>query len=324
MNNIEIREAVSGFRISRIILTAFELDIFTFIGKKNFDAGTIAENLNLNKNAAERLLNVLVSMDLLQKNGKKYSNIEDSFKYLSKDSPIYMAGLMHSNHLWDTWSHLTEVVQTGNVANPEEINERGEEWLNAFIHAMHDRGKKQAANQVSGIDLQNVDSVLDVGGGSGVFSMAFIDRKPGLKAAIFDLPNVVPISKEIVEEEGYTSRIEHYTGDYNTDELQKGFDLVFLSAIIHSNSYEKNEDLVRKCYNSLNSGGKIVIHDWIMNDDKTEPVQGAIFSINMLVGVEGGDCYSEQEVSTWMKNAGFKEISKVQLESGLGRMTAIK
>jgi len=154
--------------------------------------------------------------------------------------------------------------------------------------------------------------------------MEFINRKADISATIFDLPNVVPISKKIVEKEGYADRIVHYTGDYTVDELPKGFDLVFLSAIIHSNSPETNEGLVRKCYNSLNTNGTIVIQDWIMNNAKTEPPQGAIFSINMLVGVEGGDCYSEDEVGTWMKNAGFTDISKVTLERGLGQMIGIK
>ena len=320
----ELREIAMGFQKSRILLTAFELDIFTFIGEKSYKAETIAEKLNLNENATERLLNALVSLNILQKNNENYSNTEDGLKFLSKDSPDYMAGLMHSNHLWHTWSHLTEVVKTGDVAHPENINERGDEWLEAFIHAMHDRGKKQAPSQISGIDLENVESVLDIGGGSGIFCMEFLNRKPGLKTAVFDLPNVVPISKKIVEEEGYTGRIEHYTGDFTVDELPKGFDLVFLSAIIHSNSFETNEALVQKCYNALNTGGKVVIQDWIMNDAKTEPFQGAIFSINMLVGTEGGDCYSENEVSTWMKNAGFTDISKVTLDSGLSQMTGIK
>jgi cyclopropane fatty-acyl-phospholipid synthase-like methyltransferase len=231
---------------------------------------------------------------------------------------------MHTNHLWKTWSHLTDVVKTGIVAHREEINERGEEWLVAFIHAMHDRGKKQAPAQISKIDLQRVESVLDVGGGSGCFSMEFINRKPGLKTAIFDLPNVIPISKKIVEKEGFAGKIQHHSGDYTSDKLPTGFDLVFLSAIIHSNSSETNQDLVKKCYNSLNTDGKIVIQDWIMNDAKTDPVQGAIFSINMLVGVEGGDCYSEKEVSTWMRNAGFTDISKVVLEAGIGQMIGVK
>lgn len=324
MKPLEITEMIRAFQKSRILLTAFELDVFTVISENKMDSEAVSKALNLNTNATERLLNALVALQFLEKKDGHYSNTRDSLMFLSKNSPAYLAGLMHSNHLWNTWSHLTDVVKTGHPAHDNEINDRGNNWLDAFIHAMHDRGKKQAPEQVSGINLQNVNSVLDVGGGSGCFSMAFLERKPGLKAAVFDLPNVIPISEKIIEKEGYTGSIGLFEGDYTTDELPKGFDLVFLSAIIHSNSFETNGALVKNCYNALNPNGMIVIQDWIMNDARTEPVQGAVFSINMLVGTEKGDCYSESEIRTWYNNAGFTDTRKVDLDSGIGQMTGIK
>lgn len=313
-----------AFQKSRIVLTAYELDIFTMLGEKCHNSETISKALNLNRVATERLLNALTALGLLEKNNENFNNSKDSMMFLSKKSPYYLAGLMHTNHLWNTWSHLTDVVKTGKVAHNTEINERGEIWLEAFIDAMHDRGKKQAPAQISKIDLQGVESVLDVGGGSGCYCMAFLYRKPEIRTAVFDLPNVIPISEKIIEKEGFSGRIEHFTGDYTKDKLPEGFDLVFLSAIIHSNSFETNQELVKKCFNALNADGKIVIQDWIMNDAKTEPVQGAVFSINMLVGVEGGDCYSENEVRTWLTNAGFSTITKIETESGIGQVTGIK
>ena len=324
MNAREIRETAGAFQKSRIILTAFELDIFTFLAEKSYSAKDISKAIDLDERAAEKLLNALTALNLLEKENEKFKNTAESFKYLSKSSPEYMSGLGHSNHLWDTWSQLTDVVKEGEPAHEEEINERGDEWLNAFIHAMHYRGKIQAPAHVSKIDLDNVGSVLDVGGGSGVFLMSFLERKPELKAAVFDLPNVLPISKKIVKEEGYEGKIEHYEGDFTKDELPKGFDMIFLSAIIHGNSYDTNKDLVKKCHKALNSKGKIVIQDWIMDDSKTKPVQGALFSINMLVGVEGGDCYSESEVKSWLDNAGFTNMKITGLEAGLGQVVAEK
>ena len=324
MNALEIREIAVAYQKSRIVLTAVELDVFTLFGKESHNAETVAKALKLNKNATERLLNALVALKLLEKNNENFSNTHDSLMYLSKNSPGYMAGLMHTNHLWNTWSHLTEVVETGIPAHDVEIKNRGEGWLKAFIHAMHDRGMKQAAAQIAKIDLQGVESVLDIGGGSGCFSMAFLNRKPELRTAVFDLPEVIPISKKIIDKEGFSGRIEHYKGNYTTDELPEGFDLAFLSAVIHSNSYETNQELVKKCYHSLNKNGKIVIQDWIMNDAKTEPVRGAIFSINMLVGVQGGDCYSENEIRTWLINAGFSDIRKIEPESSTGQMIGVK
>jgi len=324
MNPNTIREFASSFQKSRILLSAFELDLFTNIDESGISSNQIAENLHLDPHACERLMNALASLEFLTKRDDLFFNTADSFTFLSKKSPDYLGGMMHTNHLWNTWSNLTKVVKTGKSAHPEEINERGKDWLFAFITAMHDRAKKQAPPQIANIDLSAIKSVLDIGGGSGAFSMEFVSQKPGIEATVFDLPNVVPITQKFIDREGFSGRIKTYTGDYTTDELPKGFDLVFLSAIIHSNSLEVNKDLIKKCYQSLNSNGKIIIQDWIMNNERTQPISGAIFAINMLVGTEAGDCFTEQEVTEMLTAAGFKNITRIEFESGLSQMTAHK
>jgi SAM-dependent methyltransferase len=324
MNPNQIREFASSFQKSRILLSGFELDIFTNIEGSGEASNQIAGTLHLDKQACERLMNALVSLGFLTKQNNLFFNTEESFTFLSKKSPGYLGGLMHTNHLWNTWSNLTNVVKTGKSAHPEEINVRGEEWLFPFITAMHDRAKKQAPQQLANIDLSEIRSILDIGGGSGAYVMEFVSKKPGIEATVFDLPNVVPITKKFIEKEGFSDKIKTYPGDYTSDDLPKGFDLVFLSAIIHSNSLEINQKLIKKCFHSLNKKGKIIIQDWIMNNDRTQPVAGAVFAINMLVGTEAGDCFTEREVIELLSVAGFKNISRIEFESGLSQMVAQK
>jgi len=324
MNQNAIREFASSFQKSRILLTSFELDIFTNIDESGTSNKQITHKLKLDEHACERLMNALVSLGFLKKQNQLFFNTAETFTFLSKKSPDYLGGLMHSNHLWNTWSNLTMVIKTGVSAHPAEINERGEDWLIPFITAMHDRAKKQAPQQLASIDLSGINSILDVGGGSGAFSMEFVSRKPGIEVTVFDLPNVVPITKVFLEKEGFSDKVKTYAGDYTTDELPGGFDMVFLSAIIHSNSLKVNADLIKKCFSSLNMNGLIVIQDWIMNNDRTRPTAGAVFAINMLVGTESGDCFTEQEVIEMLSAAGFKDISRTEFETGSSRMTAYK
>jgi SAM-dependent methyltransferase len=324
MNPNTIREFAASFQKSRILLSGIELDIFTNINEPGTTSIQIANHLHLNERACERLLNALVSLGFLTKKNHLFFNTADSFAFLSKKSSDYSAGLMHLNHLWNTWSNLTQVVKTGKSAHPAEINERGEEWLFAFIDAMHDRAKKQAPQQLANIDLSEVESILDIGGGSGAYSMEFVSKKPEIAAIVFDLPGVVPITKRFINKEGFSDQIKTHPGDYTTDDLPKGFDLVFLSAVIHSNSLEINKELIKKCYNSLNKNGKIVIQDWIMNNDRTQPASGAVFAINMLVGTEAGDCFTDQEATEMLNAAGFKNISRTEFETGLSQMIAQK
>ncbi len=324
MNQNSIRKIAASFQESRILLSGFELDIFTHISKSGSTSNQIADNLLLDPHACDRLMNALASLGFLTKQNDIYFNTEDSFTFLSKKSPDYLGGLMHTNHLWNTWSSLTKVVKTGVAAHPAEINERGDNWLVAFITAMHDRAKKQAPEQIAGIDLAGIKSVLDVGGGSGAFSMEFVRRDPQITAAVFDLPNVVPITQKFIEQEGFSGKIKTFEGDYTKDDLPSGFDLVFLSAIIHSNSLITNADLVKKCYKALKRNGKIVIQDWIMNDERILPVSGAIFAINMLVGTSEGDTFTESEVNEILMDAGFTHISRKEFESGISQVTAQK
>ncbi len=324
MNPNKIREFAAAFQRSRILLSGFELDIFTNLDESGSSCTQIADKLHLNEHACERLLNALVSLGFLAKQNQLFFNTDESFTFLSKRSPEYLGGLMHTNHLWNTWSNLTQVVKTGNSAHPAEINERGGEWLFSFINAMHDRAKKQAPQQMANIDLSGIQSVLDIGGGSGAYSMELVSKKPGLKATVFDLPNVVPITRKFIDKEGFSSTINTYTGDYTTDDLPQGFDLAFLSAVIHSNPLEVNRDLIKKCYSALNKNGKIIIMDWIMNNDRTLPLTGAVFAINMLVGTEAGDCFTGQEVKEMLSAAGFAIITRIEFESGLSQMIAQK
>jgi SAM-dependent methyltransferase len=324
MNPATIREFAASFQKSRILLSGFELDIFTNIEEAGSTGTQIATKLQLDEHACERLMNALVSLGFLSKENQLFFNTADSFTFLSKKSADYMGGLMHSNHLWNTWSNLTQVVKTGKSANPTEINVRSEDWLFSFISAMHDRAKKQAPQQVANIDLTGIKTLLDIGGGSGAYSMEFVAGKPGLEATVFDLPNVVPITRHFIEQEGYSGRIKTVTGDYTTDKLPEGFDLVFLSAVIHSNSPEVNQDLLKKCFHSLNNGGKIVIQDWIMSNDRTQPLSGAVFAVNMLVGTEAGDCFTEQEVTEMLLKAGFKDITRNEFDTGLSQVIAHK
>ncbi|MGA1977866.1 MAG: methyltransferase [Bacteroidales bacterium] len=324
MNQNNIRELAASFQRSRILLSSVELDIFTNIEDSGTTDKQVADKLHLDERACERLLNALAAMGFLTKQNGKFFNTSESFTFLSKKGIEFMGSLMHLNHLWKTWSNLTQVVQTGKSAHPAEINARGDDWLTAFITAMHERAKKQAPQQLANIDLSGIRSVLDVGGGSGAFSMEFVSRKPEIEATVFDLPAVMPVTRQFIEKEGFSGKLKVHAGDYTTDELPQGFDLVFLSAVIHSNSLKTNRDLVIKCFNSLNRNGKVIIQDWIMSNDRTRPLPGAVFAINMLVGTEGGDCFTEQEVREMLSTAGFKGISRMEFESGLSQMTAQK
>lgn len=307
---------VFAFQRSRVLLTAYELDLFTVLGEENKSSIEVAEALGTGGRATDRLMNALCAIGLLKKKEGRFSNTPLASRFLVNGKPDFMGGLMHSVHLWDTWSTLTQAVRQGKSVVARHVNERGDEWLTAFITAMHQRACQQAPSVVALLDLSGVSRLLDVGGGSGAYSIAFARAKDEIKATVLDLPSVIPLTRDYIAKEGLSDRVETVAGDYKIDDLGSGFDLVFLSAIIHSNSFEENRDLIVKCSEALNPQGQLVVQDFIMDQDRTSPAFGALFALNMLVATEFGDTYAESEVCLWMEGAGLSDI--MRKDAGFG------
>ena len=318
------QESVRAFQKSRIILTGYELGVFTKLEYACQTSSDLAKQINTNEKATDRLLNTLASLGLLKKNKSLFCNTAFSSKYLVEGNPDYMGGLGYTAHLWHTWSALTETVVTGKAVRGKNTSERKNDWLKPFIGAMHYRGKIHSDASVKNINLSNVNHILDLGGGSAAFSMAFVRAKNTVKVTVFDLPEVIPLTKEYIAKEGMEKSIDTLEGNYLNDNIGNNYDLIFLSAIVHSNSYDENKLLISKCADALNVNGRIVIQDYIMNDDRTEPAAGSMFAINMLVGTEGGDTFTETEIKEWFEHAGLKFISKLPAPMSNSQMIAKK
>ena len=142
--------------------------------------------------------------------------------------------------------------------------------------------------------------------------MALVRAKNDLHATVFDLPDVIPLTRSYVGESGLSRRFAFQAGDFRKDEFDKGYDLILLSAIIHMNSVADNNRLFKKCAGALNTRGQLVVQDFIMNENRTRPAAGAFFALNMLVGTDAGDTYTEKEVSGWMKAAGLSRIRRIE------------
>jgi ubiquinone/menaquinone biosynthesis C-methylase UbiE len=320
----EALDLALSFQRSRVLLTAFELDVFTAVGEEEVTSESVALRLGTDPRATDRLMNALCALGLLRKRGVLFSNTEVSGRHLVRGKPGYAAGLHHYIHLWRHWSTLTEAVRKGTSVTYRPLEERGGEEIRALIAAMHERASRRAPSVVALIDLSGVSEVLDVGGGSGAYAMAFVRARDGIRATIFDLPHVLPLTLDYIREEGLEDRVRLVEGDLIRDNLGEGYDLVFISAVVHIFSPTQNLDLMRKAARALNPGGRLVIQDFIMDEDRTSPPFGTLFALNMLVATEAGDTYTESEVRGWMEEAGFDNVRRTDTPWGTALMEGTK
>jgi predicted O-methyltransferase YrrM len=154
--------------------------------------------------------------------------------------------------------------------------------------------------------------------------MAMLQVKKELRATVFDLPEVIPITRRYIETAALSDRIDTLAGNYLVDDIGAGYDVIFLSAIIHSNAASENAALMKKCADALNPGGQVVVQDFIMEEDRVRPHGGAMFALNMLVATQAGDTYTASEVQRWMEAAGLRDVICRDAPSGTTQIVGWK
>lgn len=323
----DLNQTIRAFQESRVILTAVELDLFTAVGNGG-TAEQIAAKAGTDARATEMLMNALVAMGLLIKSGEVFTNTAVSSRFFREGSPdnARMA-MMHTVRLWKTWSTMTECVRAGTSVLKREDREGDaspDQWTKAFIAAMHHNARERAPHVMRAIGLDGARRVIDLGGGSGAYAIAFALANPKVHVDVLDLPNVLTLTEEYVKTANVAEQVTLKPGDLRRDDFGNNYDLALLSAICHMFSEEENRDLIRRAYRALAPGGRLVIQDFILEPDRTAPKSAALFSLNMLVATEAGASYSEPEYERWMREAGFTEVTRVRLPGPSGLMIGRK
>jgi ubiquinone/menaquinone biosynthesis C-methylase UbiE len=267
----------------------------------------------LDTRALTRVLDCLVTLDFVSKDESGRYRPKGSGRMLSIDhEQTVLPMARHLAHTWNNWHYLTESVRRGENPYQQHVTNLESEEQEAFIGAMHVVGRELSREIASEYDASFAHCLLDIGGGSGVYSIAFLQANPGLRAVIFDLDQVIPLSKEFITRQGLQDRVQFVAGDFYAHELPSGCDLALLSAIIHQNSRQENRELFSKIYRALEPGGRILIRDHIMDETRTQPAAGAMFALNMLANTLGGDTYTLPEVREDLEHAGFANINDLR------------
>jgi SAM-dependent methyltransferase/predicted transcriptional regulator len=297
-----------GFMKIRTVLTAAELDLFTQLHTSASSAKALSYKNDLDLRATTRLLDSLVTIGLLEKQEDAYSVTEEGARLSSEHPETELPMILHLNGLWDTWSNLTETIRRGENQKRDDAIHRDKDRQKAFIGAMHVIGRSLAEEIADAWDLDPYSKLLDIGGGSGTYTIAFLKKNPNMTAILFDLEDVLPLAEERLRHEGYLDRVTLQIGDLNADQFPKECDLALLSAIIHMNSPEQNFNLYKRVHQALKSGGVLLIRDHIMDESRTHPPAGTFFALNMLVNTQGGDTYTFREVEKLLEDCGFVDI----------------
>lgn len=314
-----------GYRQSQVLLTAVRLGLLEELAGGGRTAQELATALGADRRGTRILADALAALEVLVKDGDRYRLAPEAREFLLATSHrSRRALLLHEARLYERWARLDDAVLSGRPVPDEAIDRRLHGDAEAFAAAMADIGREMAARTAAALGLGEDERVLDIGGGPGVYAVAFAEAAPGVTVEVLDREETVAVARRTAVAAGLGERIAARPGDALETDLGGPFDVVFLSNFVHIYSAERNRDLVARCAAALAPGGRLAIKDFLLDPDRTSPADGALFAVNMLLAAEDGDAYTAEEVAAWMRAAGLDPGDPVPLTPSSGLLVGRK
>jgi SAM-dependent methyltransferase len=312
----EFRDAVSAYRLPRVIITALELNLFTAVGTRTWRVPELARELKVSERGLEILCRNLAMAGLLRKKGDRFRNSRLAATALNAEAPAYRGSYLNliMNH-WMDWARLTESVRTGQPLDKDEPE--APDYRRQFTWAMHHRTVETAPLVAAQIPLRRAKTFLDLGGGPGTYAMAFLARNPGLRATVCDRPAALEVAKEIAATHKSGARLSYLPLDLLTEDIPGLYDVIWYSNVLHIYSPEQNQAVFRRVKSALAPGGRFIIQDAFLHDrEGLRPEEASLFAVSMLLFTENGNTYSVADTTTWLKKAGFGRVKLLKMKKG--------
>lgn len=330
--------AFGGHIFFQTLHAAVQFDLFTKLSNEpGLSKAEIASRLGIQEQPARIMLLGLVSSGVLRKVGSRYYNTRVSEQMLSKNSPKNVISYVYLEHhaVYNTMRHLYESIQQfknvgltefkGNEPTLYQRLAHVPEVGKLFQDAMAELSIQTNDLMSTFLDLDGTTHIVDVGGGNGTNIMALARRHPHLKASVFDLPAVVEMAKKKLAASGIGDRLGTIAGNCFTDSFPPGADAFMFCHFFTMWSEKKDRLLLKKAYEALPKGGKVVLFNMMQNKNEAGPLSAAVGSAYFLALASGeGMLYTWDEYMTWMREAGFAHVKRHELPFDHGLIIGVK
>jgi SAM-dependent methyltransferase len=298
---------------TKILLTAVRLDVFSALDGKPKTAAETAARIGAHEPTLVLLLNALVAMRLLTKIADQYDNTSAAQTHLVRHSPQYIGHLLLLHDAeWNNWGNLEQTIRSGERTVDRHVFETDPGLGSNVLAVLHRIGRQSGPDLAKRLRLDGPLRLLDLGGGAGTNAIAFCQVYPELTATVFDLPATLQLTEKTVKDAGLEARIALRGGDFNRDGLGGPYDVVLMSDILHYQTFETNQALVKKVYEHLSPGGRLVIKDRFLDETGTGPAWTTAFAVHILVNTQQGACYRTADAMHWMTKVGFLSLEELE------------
>jgi SAM-dependent methyltransferase len=313
-----IDDMARGHQIAQVLFTAMKYGLFDRL-KEERTAGEVAREIEANPDITGKLLNALVCLGLVCKKDGRYLNADLARTYLMKDSGFYQGNLINLvGQGYPLWGNLEQALKGNGSPGPAK-RDKGGVFDKSFTYSMAEGAKRgplhRTMDAICGLaKFKEARTLLDLGGGHGLYAIAFSQENPSMVSTIFDIPPVAGVAQEFIDRHGMRERVRVVAGDYMKDEFPGKYDIVFVSDVFY-----QSRDLLRiplqKIYRALNPGGLLIMKHWVMNEARTGGQTVVFWDLWLSLLGFPHYVYTRDEYAGLLKDFGFADVRMIDIAS---------
>jgi SAM-dependent methyltransferase len=308
-----ILQFVNGYWATGILGAAASHSLFTHLEAGADTADRLAARAGISERGAQTLLDGLVSLGLVELRDGRYRNTAEAATFLVEGRPSCLSEfaklkLAHMNSLVD----LPEVVRAGGPVGDATVEVADNPHWEKVVTALAAQSAPVAEIAADLLRLAEAGeiSILDIGGGSGIYSAIWLRLNPAARATQLDWGSINAIARRMVAEQGVADRFTCIDGDLHTTDFgTDAYDIAVYSHIAHQESPEDNVAIFVKVRGALKPGGTLVICDYVVDDDRGGPSFALTFAAEMLLKSKQGGTWRRADYQTWLTKAGFEDVT---------------
>ena len=306
-----IMQMAWGYVPPLVLEAAIRHHVFDVLDSGPKDIWEVQKATGASARGLTAIMDALVGLNFLSKDEQnRFALTPESSTFLVSTKPTFFGGMIKhcSEQLIPRWLNLNEVVATGKPVTPVNEEKSGGEFFHEFvldIFPMSYGAAQALAAQMNYGSSGDPVRVLDLAAGSGVWGIAQAQSSPRVRVTAVDWPEVIDVTKKTAAKFGLSDRFSFIEGDLLDVSFGSGHNVATLGHILHSEGETRSRKLLAKTFAALASGGTIAVQEFLVNKERTGPVNGLFFAVNMIVNTQEGNTWSFEEIGAWLEEAGF-------------------
>lgn len=319
VDTLRLQTLARAYCHSAILFSAVDIDLFTAVAHGNDSEDRLAVALDLNPLDAERMVTACLALGLLTRDGERLVNAPDVQRYLVRGEKSYAGPWMvFTRPDVADWFTLTERLRSKEPLNIlGAVADLTVEDARRYHEATFSIGMGSGGRFTRHVDLSSRRLLLDIGGGSGAYSIRAVQANPGLRAIVFDLPPVVVVTQEFLARNGVEDRVSVVGGDFTRDPFPEGVDAAVMASNIVMYGEEVIQSVLQKAFAALVPGGEMHLVGEMLYDDRTGPIDAALWGLGELVYGSGGKAHTVGQCVGYFEKAGFVDVADHEFVPGL-------